>query len=330
MLATIPSQKLWPPTASADMRAIECRDIQEVSGMGMTGTFVIDDTPYQAAIGNERLVSFLDNNISDSEKSTSSSSTETQENYFLTSLLQKHQSLGHSTAILSIRPLTDDDSPLKPIAVFAISDPIRPEARSVLSSLRASGLDIHMCTGDNALTARAIASQLDISVSDIRAGVLPQDKAAYITELQHPPSTQKRRIVAFVGDGTNDTPALAAADVSIALSSGSDIAITTASFILLNSDLNTILTLVNLSKRVFRRVKLNFAWAAVYNICLIPVAAGAFYAIGSTEDKGGWRLSPVWASAAMAGSSVSVVLSSLALRLPEMKLRGVRKWFTKH
>lgn len=172
-----------------------------------------------------------------------------------------------------------------------------------------------MCTGDNTTTAHAIASQLGIPPSNIRAGATPQDKAVYIEQLQESATSKDRRIVAFVGDGTNDTPALTAADVSIALSSGSDIAMTSSSFILLNSNLETILHLVRLARRVFRRVKLNFAWAAVYNIALIPVAAGVFFPIAQ------WRLSPVWAAAAMAMSSLSVVLSSLALRLPEIKFR---------
>ena len=306
---------------------LEYKDIQELSGQGMVGNFTIDGVQYQAAIGNERLLSFL-NNTSDPEKS---GCTPTPDNIFLREPLKRYQSLGHSTAIFAIRHLPSDssavDTPVKPIAIFSISDPIRPEAPAVLSSLRASGLDIHMCTGDNSTTAHAVAHQLRIPVSKVRAGVLPQDKAAYIHELQHPedirpaPTTiAKRRIIAFVGDGVNDTPALSAADVSIALSSGSDIAMTTASFILLNSDLNTILTLVSLSKRVFRRVKLNFAWAGIYNICLIPVAAGIFFAVGANDEHGGWRLSPVWASCAMAASSISVVCSSLALRLPEVKL----------
>lgn len=187
-------------------------------------------------------------------------------------------------------------------------------------------IDMHMCTGDNPTTAGAIASELSIPVSNIRAGALPQDKASYITDLQHPrdnPAGRKsrpRRIVAFVGDGTNDAAALASADVSIALSSGSDVAINSASFILLNSDLQTVLELVRLAKRVFWRVKANFVWAAAYNLALIPVAAGLFYPIGSH-----WRLSPVWSSAAMAASSVSVVCSSLALRLPEIQTVWTRK-----
>jgi cation transport ATPase len=127
--------------------------------------------------------------------------------------------------------------------------------------------------------------------------------------------------VAFVGDGTNDAAALAAADVSIALSSGSDVAIHSASFILLNSNLQTVLELITLAKRVFWRVKANFVWASVYNLALVPVAAGVFYPVGNH-----WRLGPVWASAAMAASSVSVVSSSLALKLPPLKWsRGVER-----
>jgi P-type Cu+ transporter len=235
--------------------------------------------------------------------------------------LSKFQNLGHSIAIFSLRRKQPQSAsefslePVRPVLVFAISDPVRPTTADVLQTLRARhNLSIHMCTGDNETTARAIASQVGIPASQIRAGVLPQDKAVYIQELQHVDG--KRRIVAFVGDGTNDAAALAAADVSIALSSGSDVAINSASFILLNSDLQTVLELVRLAKRVFWRVKANFVWAAVYNVALVPVAAGVFYPIGSH-----WRLGPVWASAAMAASSVSVVTSSLALRLPEMKWR---------
>jgi len=284
-----------------------------------------EDTAYEAAIGNERLLATLSSSLTEHDQKPTT-------NPYLSHTLARLQSTGCSTAIFSWRKshlgtLNDsscaDTSPFVPTAVFGISDPIRQEAQSVLKALQDNGVDIHMCTGDNQTTAQAIASQLNISASNIRAGAMPQDKASYIRELQSLGQSSRRRIIAFVGDGTNDTPALSAADVSIALSSGSDVAMTTASFILLNSNLQTIRELVRLAKRVFLRVKLNFGWAAAYNICLIPVAAGVFFPISQ------WRLSPVWASAAMAGSSVSVVLSSLALKLPELEWRIVKGLFAR-
>lgn len=300
---------------SGSTTRIPATDVKEVPGQGMQGVFEVETdgqtTKYEAAIGNERQLHSL-NSPSDNESNEKSAMESGAINSILASTLFNFQSSGCSTAILSIRRLTDSKDripPFTPTAIFAITDPIRAEAPSVLSNLRSQNIEIHMCTGDNPATAQAIASQLSIPVSNIRAGVLPQDKASYIHSLQTPQSSS-RKIVAFCGDGTNDTLALQAADVSIALSSGSDIALTSASFILLNSNLESIEHLVGLSKRVFRRVKLNFAWAAVYNVALIPVAAGVFFPISQ------WRLSPVWAAAAMAGSSVSVVLSSLALRVP--------------
>jgi heavy metal translocating P-type ATPase len=302
-------------------------DIAEIPGQGMRGKFSVrqeaqrEERVFEAAIGNQRLLSSLQE-YSETVKSPS---------VYLDTILSKFQSRGQSTAILYLRCVSiNSESPspsFQPIAVFAISDPIRPSAHSVLSMLRSRhNLQVHMCTGDNPTTAHAIASQLEIPPTHVRAGVMPMDKAAYIEELQRPqspehtaatPQSSKARIVAFVGDGTNDTPALTSASVSIALSSGSDIAVSTSSFILLNTDLDTLLTLVNLAKRVFRRVKWNFVWAAVYNMFLVPVAAGVLFRLGDLDGEGrGWRLSPVWASAAMALSSVSVVLSSLALGLP--------------
>ncbi|KAJ4525300.1 hypothetical protein HRR83_000979 [Exophiala dermatitidis] len=335
---------------------IEPVEIKEVPGQGMRGTFKIKSSAgpqkFEAILGNERLLGSV--TVNESSVSTTSASTKVEdeketkpvidEDFYITPILRKHQGLGQSTAIFAVRRFVETETAEKAspsdltfhaVALFAIADPIRAEAPTVLESLRKSNLEVHMCTGDNQTTARAVAAQLGIPVTNVRAGVLPQDKAAYIRELQsnsqaidEATSAQRkhkhkhRRIIAFVGDGTNDTPALSAADVSIALSTGSDVAVTTASFILLNSDLNTILSLVRLAKRVFLRVKLNFAWAAVYNICLVPVAAGVFFPVGATEHHAGWRLGPVWASVAMAASSVSVVLSSLALKLPEIRWRG--------
>ncbi|KIV96972.1 hypothetical protein PV10_00782 [Exophiala mesophila] len=318
--------------------ALTVSNIKEIPGHGMTG-IVIDETEtlttrYEVVVGNEKLLqslSTLDMASHDPENLGSSigqagSPGRNEDSFYLTSLLQRHQSMGHSTAIVAVRCVTIKDGEtisdqhFTVVGIFAIADPVRTEATDVLKRLRDRGLEVHMCSGDQQRTALAIASQVGIQAQNVRAGVLPHEKAAYIHELQGVADGGKRRVVGFVGDGTNDTPALSAADVSIALSTGSDVAMTTASFILLNSNLETILSLVRLAKRVFLRVKLNFAWAAIYNICLIPVAAGVFYTVSASEQHAGWKLGPVWASAAMALSSVSVVLSSLALRLPELQI----------
>ena len=308
-----------------DSATIENADIREISGQGMVGVIQIRPSKkdaavrYLASLGNQNLFASV--------------AQEAQQNIFLDVAVSKHQSLGKSTAILALRALSINEAVdidtaelasynLRPVCLFAIADPIRPDTLACLDSLRQNhALEVHMCTGDNPTTARAIASQLGILPTHVRAGVLPQGKAEYIHELQlgsastnhfttSSTTTRRRKIVAFVGDGTNDTPALSAADVSIALSSGSDIAVGTASFILLNSDLHIILVLLKLARKVFRRVKLNFLWAGIYNVCLVPVAAGVFL----PATHGTWRLGPVWASAAMAASSVSVVLGSLSLR----------------
>lgn len=312
-------------------------DIHEISGQGMKGTFNVSvdgaEQRYEAAIGNERL---LDSILPDGSDS-----------YFVSNLLSRFQTVGKSTAILSLRAVNPQDpqSPFTPAVVFATSDTIRPEAVGVISELQKRHVEVFMCTGDNQTTAHAVADMLGISRSNVMANVLPAEKATFVSRVQdgsvkgpHDQSST-RPIVAFVGDGVNDSPALAAADVSIAMASGSDVAINSASFILLNSDLSTILQLVLLSRRVFMRVRLNFCWALVYNVCLIPVAAGVFYPIVSGHHQktfGGevvtvndhWRLSPVWAALAMALSSISVVSSSLALRVDMdsvKKVLGLKK-----
>lgn len=322
---------------------VQSSDIQEISGQGMKGSFVValdasrPAERYEAAIGNERLL----HSIFPSEDDT----------YFVSNLLSKFQSAGKSTAILSLRrldPQTADASPFIPAIVFATSDTIRPEAIDVISKLNNRHVEVYMCTGDNQTTAHAVADMLGIPRSNVMANVLPAEKASFVRQVQEgfvDPSCPEtgvkatknskatRPIVAFVGDGVNDSPALAAADVSIAMASGSDVAINSASFILLNSDLSTILELVLLSRRVFNRVRMNFGWAVIYNLCLVPVAAGVFYPIvsGHHESMIGhetvivnehWRLSPVWAALAMALSSISVVASSLALRIDGKTIRN--------
>ncbi|KAJ5188637.1 ATPase P-type K/Mg/Cd/Cu/Zn/Na/Ca/Na/H-transporter [Penicillium cf. griseofulvum] len=312
--------------------SVKLSDVHEISGQGMKGTFTVSgpehERHYEAAIGNERLL-----------RSLLSPETET---YFISNLLAKYQSAGKSTAVLSLRQVpTQSTEPANfiPAIIFATSDTIRPEAVEIISQLQKRHVDVFMCTGDNQTTAHAVADMIGIPRSKVMANVLPAEKASFVHQIQDrspdtTPADGKTTIVAFVGDGVNDSPALAAADVSIAMASGSDVAINSASFILLNSDLSTILQLVLLSRRVFNRVRMNFGWAVIYNLCLVPVAAGVLYPIVSGHHEKSingdmimtsehWRLSPVWAALAMALSSISVVLSSLALRIDKESIMKI-------
>ncbi|KIJ11797.1 hypothetical protein PAXINDRAFT_118721 [Paxillus involutus ATCC 200175] len=238
------------------------------------------------------------------------------------STLEKWKTEAKSVILLSVSDGATDTFSV--VAIFAVTDPLRPEAQGVIRHLRQQGIGTWMISGDNEVTAKAVANMVGIPETNVIAGVLPHQKAEKIEWLQkngpkRPPSRwqrlvskkrlNERCIVAMVGDGINDAPALAAGDVGIAIGSGSDVAISSASFILLSSDLQSLLTLSDLSRKVFNRVKQNFVWAFMYNIIAVPIAAGVIYPIGHA------RLAPVWASLAMAASSVSVVLSSLSLRL---------------
>jgi Cu+-exporting ATPase len=291
-------------SAQQHRTSISQSTIEEQPGRGLRGTFTIhtssNDSRYEAAIGSEAFISSLDTAIDSSHSDLTST----------------WKAAGKSIAYLALRPLalsSENESPFKLAALFSTTDPLRPEAFSVLSALRSQGLSIWMITGDNAETAVAVGSQLSIPATNIIANVLPSEKADQLRRLQ---STSPKRngrpgpaIVAMVGDGINDAPALAASDAGIAIGSGSDVAIASAKFVLLSSNLNSLLTLVMLSRAVFRRVKFNFGWALVYNVVLLPIAAGAVY-----PARGHPRLGPVWASLAMALSSLSVICSSLVLR----------------
>ncbi|GAW14236.1 hypothetical protein ANO14919_036350 [Xylariales sp. No.14919] len=218
-------------------------------------------------------------------------------------------------------------------AALSISDPIRPETPAVISSLRNNGCDVWMLSGDNAVTARAVALRVGIPEDNVIAEVLPAQKFEKIKYLQSvlkarrgrgnaEEDVSRRATVAMVGDGINDAPALSMADVGIAIGSGSDVAISSADFVLVNSSLVSVTTLLDLSRTVFRRIKFNFAWALVYNLVAIPIAAGCLYAV--TVGGKHVTLDPVWASLAMALSSFSVVMSSLALktRVPGIGFRA--------
>ncbi|KAJ3005782.1 serine/threonine protein kinase Ran1 [Thoreauomyces humboldtii] len=191
------------------------------------------------------------------------------------------------------------------LGMIAIADPVRPEARQVVEALGHRGLDVWMITGDSELTARAVGFQLGIPSSRILAQVMPSEKAEKVKFLQE--GTTGR--VAMTGDGINDSVALAQADVGIAIATGSDVAIESAAVVLMKSDLRDVLILLDLSRVVFRRIQLNFAWAFGYNILGIPLAAGCLYPGARIV------LAPWMAGLAMAASSVCVLTSSLALRL---------------
>jgi P-type Cu2+ transporter len=187
------------------------------------------------------------------------------------------------------------------LAVIAIADKIKSTSKAAISALQKKGIDVYMLTGDNEQTAKAVANQ--VGLKHYRAEVLPSDKAEFVKELQ-----AKGKVVAMVGDGINDSHALAQADVSIAMGKGSDIAMDVAKMTLITSDLQSIPKALNLSTKTVMGIKQNLFWAFIYNVIGIPLAAGVLYPIN------GFLLDPMIAGAAMALSSVSVVGNSLRLR----------------
>jgi Cu+-exporting ATPase len=191
--------------------------------------------------------------------------------------------------------------------IVAVADPIKTSAAEALRALRESGLRIIMATGDAERTAKAVAAKLGID--EVRAGVLPEGKKALIDEL-----TRKGGSVAMAGDGVNDAPALAAADVGIAMGTGADVAVESAGITLVKGDLNGIVRARRLSQATIRNIKQNLFFAFVYNVLGVPVAAGVLYPVFGT------LLSPMIAAAAMSLSSVSVIGN--ALRLRRVNLNG--------
>ncbi|KAM0339335.1 hypothetical protein ACHAPQ_001731 [Fusarium lateritium] len=283
-----------------DATATNVDGLEELAGRGMKALFRgIDNQAMDMVVGNELLM--RDFSVTLSPR--------------VCSLLETWKTEAKSVALVATKPSSAKAWTLA--AALSISDPIRREAIPVIKALLSRGIQVWMLSGDNVTTARAVAQRVGISSSNVLAEVLPSDKAAKISYLQaslHASGSMSRRAtIAMVGDGINDSPALTTADVGIAIGTGSDVAISSAAFVLATSQLTAIVTLLDLSRAVFRRIRINFAWALVYNMLAVPVAAGCFYPIVTSGGEH-VKLDPVWAALAMALSSISVVLSSLSLR----------------
>ena len=188
-------------------------------------------------------------------------------------------------------------------AAFVIADPIRPGAADAVRDLRAGGIDVWLVSGDAPGAAGVVAAAVGIAPDRVRAGMLPADKAEVVAEIQ-----RAGHVVAMVGDGINDAPALALADLGVAIGSGSDIAVESSDLTLVGGDPRLVTSALALSRRTVTVIRQNLFWAFAYNIVLIPVAMGALY------PAFGIMLDPAFAAAAMALSSVSVVANSLRLR----------------
>jgi len=191
------------------------------------------------------------------------------------------------------------------VGIISVADKIKVGAKESIEKIQKMGIEIHMLTGDNELSAASVAN--NVGITNFQANVLPSDKGYFVKELQ-----KQGRIVAMVGDGINDSHALAQADVGIAMGSGTDIAMESASLTLMHSDLKQISKAINLSKLTMQTIKQNLFWAFIYNIIAIPIAAGALY------PTFGFLLSPMIAGAAMSMSSISVVSNSLRLKRREI------------
>ena len=278
ILLSIEKQSEHPLAEAVALRlhsvtTVELSDFESITGKGAKAIF--NDKMY--FVGNQKLL--LENHINIDAK-----------------LLEKAKEWTHQAQ--TVIWFADSE---KALSVLAISDKIKENSVQAIQELQQMGIELYMLTGDNEATAKAIAQQTGIE--HYQAEVLPRDKADFVKKLQ-----SQGKVVAMVGDGINDSTALATADVSIAMGKGSDIAMDVAKMTLISSDLTKIPQAIRLSKHTVAAVRQNLFWAFIYNLIGIPIAAGVLYPIN------GFLLNPMLAGAAMALSSVSVVGNSLRLK----------------
>merc|ERR1712000_440982 len=254
------------------------QDFQSITGMGAEAQSLDDEKFY---IGNQRLLEIKNIPVSSSQQNQSS----------------KWSNEGKTVIFFANQSSV--------LAILAIADEIKESSASAIKTLQDRGIDVYMLTGDNEQTAKAVAKQ--VGIDHFKAEVMPYDKADFVKELQ-----AQGKVVAMVGDGINDSHALAQADVSIAMGKGSDIAMDVAKMTLITSDLRAIPKALKLSSKTVQGIRQNLFWAFIYNIIGIPIAAGVLFAFN------GFLLDPMIAGAAMAFSSVSVVANSLRLKAAKL------------
>jgi P-type Cu+ transporter len=282
------------PLGAAIVRAAESRQLpltavtsfEAFPGRGIEATV----GTRRVLIGNQRLLAERNINTAAAEESVKRLAAAARTVMFVVELNAKSETQGPEAELL---------------AIVGLADTPRPEAARTLRQLKDLGLEIVMLTGDHQATAEAVAREVAPrgEIDRVIAGVLPDRKAEQVKMLQ-----AEGKIVAMVGDGINDAPALAQADVGIAIGSGTDVAIEASDVTLIRADLGGVVEAMALSRRTLRVIKQNLFWAFVYNVLGIPIAAGVLYPLT------GWLLSPMIAAGAMSLSSVSVLANSLRLR----------------
>jgi P-type Cu2+ transporter len=280
-----------------NVQSIQLSNFESLTGKGVEAQY--NNTHYY--LGNETLVTQKNIGLTEAIRETAA----TWQNQAKTVV---YFAAEPSPRLLSETPLSQgrgEGGEGHILAILAIADKIKSSSKEAIETLQAKGIEVYMLTGDNAQTAKAVATQ--VGLKHYKAEVLPAEKAEFIKQLQ-----TEGKVVAMVGDGINDSHALAQADVSIAMGKGSDIAMDVAKMTLITSDLNSIPKALNLSTKTVMGIRQNLFWAFIYNVIGIPLAAGVLYPIN------GFLLDPMIAGAAMALSSVSVVSNSLRLKFAKI------------